>query len=66
MIQPISAYIDAGTLSMVFAGVAGAAVTIGAVLAVYIRRIKKKVNDKLGIDENQKKEQEADVTGKFD
>jgi ATP-binding cassette subfamily B protein len=39
--------------------------TIGTVVAVYFRRAKKKIADKLGIDENQRKEVEADVTGSF-
>lgn len=61
----ITAYIDVATLSMVFAAVAGVAVTIGAVVSVYFRRAKNKINDKLGIDENDKKEKEVDVTGSF-
>ncbi|MBQ4105924.1 MAG: hypothetical protein IJC86_06030 [Clostridia bacterium] len=63
--QIITAYIDAASMSMVFAAVAGVAVTIGTVLAVHFRRAKKKISDKLGIDENQNKEIEADVTGSF-
>ncbi len=63
--QIITGYIDAASMSMVFAAVAGVAVTIGTVVAVYIRRAKKKISDKLGIDENQHKEVEADVTGSF-
>lgn len=65
MIHPTALYIDAATMSMVFAGVAAAAVTIGTVVAVWFRRAKKKINDKLGIDENQKKDVEDDVTGNF-
>ncbi|MBQ9743389.1 MAG: hypothetical protein IJV88_07035 [Ruminococcus sp.] len=63
--QIITAYIDAASVSMVFAAVAGVAVTIGTVVAVYFRRAKKSISDKLGIDENQNKEVEADVTGSF-
>ncbi|MBE6735020.1 MAG: hypothetical protein E7563_06750 [Ruminococcaceae bacterium] len=63
--QIITGYIDAASMSMVFAAVAGVAVTIGTVVAVYFRRAKKTIADKLGIDENQKKEVEADVTGSF-
>lgn len=65
MIHTTVAYLDAATMSMVFAGIAAAAVTIGTVVAVWFRRVKKKVNDKLGIDENQKKDVEEDVTGNF-
>ncbi|MBQ7999862.1 MAG: hypothetical protein IJ298_01425 [Ruminococcus sp.] len=63
--QIITGYIDAASMSMVFAAVAGVAVTIGTVVAVYFRRAKKKISDKLGIDENQHKEVEAEVTGSF-
>ena len=52
-------------MSMVFAAVAGVAVTIGAVVAVYFRRVKHKVSEKLGIDENRNKEVEGDLTGGF-
>ena len=57
--QNFTAYIDAATMSMVFAAVAGAAVTIGAVIAVYFRRVKHKVSKTFGIDENHNKEIEA-------
>ena len=63
--QTITAYIDVTSISMVFAAVAGAAVTIGAVIAVYFRRVKNKVNEKLGIDENRNKEVEDELTGGF-
>lgn len=63
--QIINAYIDAASMSMVFAAVAGVAVTIGAVVAVYFRRVKHKVSEKLGIDENRNKEVEGDLTGGF-
>ncbi len=63
--QNITAYIDAASMSMVFAAVAGVAVTIGAVVAVYFRRVKHKVSEKLGIDENRNKEVEGEVTGSF-
>ncbi len=63
--QNITAYIDAASMSMVFAAVAGVAVTIGAVVAVYFRRAKHKISEKLGIDENRNKEVEGEVTGSF-
>ena len=40
--------------------IAGIVVAVGAVVAVYFRRAKKKLNDKLGIDENRNKEVESD------
>lgn len=63
--QIITAYIDAASMSMVFAAVAGVAVTIGAVVAVHFRRVKHKVSEKLGIDENRNKEVEEEITGSF-
>jgi len=41
--------------------VAGVVVAAGAVVGIYWRKAKKKVQDKLGIDENAKKEVESDV-----
>jgi hypothetical protein len=41
--------------------VAGVAVAAGAVFGVMWRRAKKKVQDKLGIDENAKKEVEEEI-----
>ena len=40
-----SAYIDASSISMIIAAVAGVAVTVGAVVLVYVRRMKNKVKD---------------------
>ena len=35
-------------------------IAVGAVVAIYFRRAKKKLSDKLGIDENRNKEVETD------
>ena len=40
--------------------VAGIVIAIGAALAIYFRKAKKKVSKKLGIDENKNKEVESD------
>lgn len=40
---------------------AGVIVAVGAVVGIYWRKAKKKVQDKLGIDENARKEVEEDV-----
>ena len=61
-----TAYLDPSVITIAFSAIAGVAVTIGAAVAVYYHKIKKKVNDKLGIDENAKREVEADVTGSFE
>lgn len=61
-----SAYIDPSTTTFVIQAVAGVAIAIGAAVVVYWRKAKKKVMNKLGMDENAKKEVESDdirVTG---
>lgn len=55
-----SAYIDPSTTTFVIQAVAGVAIAIGAAVVVYWRKAKKKVMNKLGMDENAKKEVESD------
>lgn len=55
-----NAYIDPSVMTYVIQAVAGVVVAVGAVVGIYIRRAKKKVNEKLGIDENRNKEVESD------
>jgi len=50
--RDVNAYIDPSVMTYVIA--------LGAGLGLYIRKVKKKVNDKLGIDENRNKEVESD------
>lgn len=59
---PVCAYIDPSVMTYTIQVVAGVAVAVGAVVGVLWRRAKKKVQDKLGIDENAKKEVEDDIT----
>lgn len=54
------AYIDPSVLTYVIQAVAGVAVAIGAVAGIYWRRMKKRLSDRLGIDENRNKEVESD------
>jgi len=56
-----SAYLDPSVMTYAIQVVAAIAVAVGAVVGVYWRRAKKKVQDKLGIDENSKKEMEDEV-----
>lgn len=56
-----SAYLDPSVMTYTIQVVAGVLVAVGAVIGVYWRKAKKKVQDKLGIDENAKKEIEEDV-----
>lgn len=54
------AYIDPSVMTYVIQAVAGIAIAAGAVVGIYWRKAKRKINDKLGIDENRKKEVESD------
>ena len=56
-----SAYLDPSVMTYAIQIIAGIAVAVGAVVGIYWRKARKKVQDKLGIDENSKKEQEDDV-----
>ena len=54
------AYIDPSVMTYTIQAVAGIAIAIGAAVGIYFRKAKKKVSDKLGIDENRNKEVESD------
>lgn len=56
----LCAYIDPSVMTYVIQAVAGIIIAVGAVAGVYFRKAKKKVNEKLGIDENKNKEVESD------
>lgn len=55
------AYLDPSVATYVIQVVAGAVVAVGAIVGIYWRRVKRKVADKLDIDENAGKEVEDDV-----
>lgn len=61
MAMPVNAYIDPSVLTYVIQAVAGIVIAVGAAVGIYWRKAKKKVNEKLGIDENAKKEVEDDL-----
>ena len=50
------AYIDPSVMTYTIQAIA-----VGAVVGIYWRKAKKKVNEKLGLDENRHKEVESDV-----
>ena len=54
------AYIDPSVMTYTIQAVAGVAIAIGAAIAVYWRSVRKKLNKKLGVDENKNKEVEKD------
>lgn len=56
------AYIDPSVMTYGIQLVAGLVVAVGAIIGIYWRKAKKKIQNKLGIDENANKEVEEDVT----
>lgn len=54
------AYIDPSVMTYVIQAAAGIVIALGAFFTIYFRRAKKKVSEKLGIDENRNKEKESD------
>ena len=55
-----NAYIDPSVMTYMIQVVAGIVVAVGAAGGIYFRKAKKKVSEKLGIDENKNKEIESD------
>ena len=58
--KPVFLYIDPSVVTYLIQVIAGVVVAVGAAVGIYFRRAKKKVNEKLGIDENRNKEVEED------
>ncbi len=56
----IFGYIDPSVMTYAIQAGAGIIIAIGAFVGLYFRKAKKKVNKKLGIDENKHKEVESD------
>ena len=56
----VHAYIDPSVMTYAIQAIAGIAIAIGAAVGIYFRKAKKKINNKLGIDENKNKEVETD------
>ena len=55
------AYLDPSVMTYTIQAVAGVVVAVGAIIGIYCRKAKRKVQNKLGISENAKKETEDDV-----
>ena len=56
----LSLYIDPSVMTYAIQAIAGIAIAIGAFVGIYLRKAKKKINEKLNIDENKNKEVETD------
>lgn len=57
----VSAYLDPSVMTYTIQIVAGIVVAVSAVVGIWWRKAKRKVQDKLGIDENAGKEVEEDI-----
>lgn len=55
-----NAYIDPSVMTYLIQAIAGIVIAVGAVVGIYIRRAKKRINETLGVDENRNKEVESD------
>ena len=56
----VSGYLDPSVMTYAIQAIAGVVIAIGAVAGIYWRKAKKKVSDKLCIDQNKNKEVEGD------
>lgn len=59
--KPVYAYLDPSVVTYVIQVVMGLAIAVGAVFYIYWRKAKQKVTEKLGIDDEAKKEVEDDI-----
>lgn len=58
--ENVQAYIDPSVMTYAIQAGAGIIIAIGAVVGIYWHKAKKKISNKLGIDENKNKEVESD------
>lgn len=56
----VAGYTDPSVMTYAIQAIAGVIIAVGAFLGIYLRKAKKKLNNKLGIDENRNKEVETD------
>ena len=56
----VAGYIDPSVMTYAIQAIAGVIFAVGAFFGIYLRKAKKKLNNKLGIDENRNKEVETD------
>ena len=56
----VAGYIYPSVMTYAIQAIAGVIIAVGAFLGIYLRKAKKKLNNKLGIDENRNKEVETD------
>ena len=56
----VRAYIDPSVMTYAIQAIAGIAIALGAAIAMYWRKVRKKISKKMGVDENKNKEVEND------
>lgn len=61
LLMSVKMYLDPSVMTYAIQAIAGIVVAVGAVVGIYWRKARKKINDTLGIDENAKKEIEDDI-----
>ena len=61
MFQPNFLYVDPSVMTYAIQAVAGVVIAVGAVAAIAWRKAKKKVAEKLHLEENSKKEIDAEI-----
>ena len=60
LLLPSKGYIDPSVMTYTIQAIAAVGIAIGAAVGIHFRRAKKKLAQKLNIDENKNKEVEAD------
>ncbi len=60
LMHNVRAYIDPSVMTYAIQAIAGIAIALGAAVGIYFRKAKKKISNKLSIDENKNKEVESD------
>ncbi len=58
--ENVHAYIDPSVVNYAIQAIAGIVIAVGAIIGIYWRKAKKRISNKLGIDENKNKEVEKD------
>ena len=62
MLNPTTLYVDPSVVTYGIQALAGIVIAVGAVAAILWRKAKKKVSSALKIEENSKKEEDAEIT----
>ena len=61
LLVSMKGYLDPSVMTYAIQAIAGVVIAVGAVIGVYWRKARKKINNSLGIDENARKEVEEDI-----